>query len=238
MSAEKPQLIVALDVDTFEKAREVVDKLSPVVDIFKIGSQLFTSCGPAAARFILARSKKVFLDLKYHDIPNTVASAVSAATGLGETVGAGKQGIFMLTVHTQGGKAMMEAAVCAAKEKAQGLQIQKPLIVGITALTSDEKTNSTQDVVLQRALLAKESGLDGVVASVHEAKAIRQKLGGDFVIVTPGIRPSGADTGDQKRIATPKEAALNGSNYLVVGRPIIESADPLETAKKILEEIS
>lgn len=236
MLTQKPQLIVALDVDTLEETRKLVDTLSPAVDIFKVGSQLFTACGPAAVRFILARGKRVFLDLKYHDIPNTVANAVSAAVGLSAPMNI--SGIFMLTVHTAGGREMLEAAVRASLEKSKELKVSRTLIVGVTVLTSEAKDDNIQRLVLERALLAKEAGLDGVVASAQEAKIIREKLGEDFIIVTPGIRPSGSDADDQKRVTTPQEAILNGSNFLVVGRPIIESSDPLLTAKKILEEIN
>ncbi len=236
----KPQLIVALDVGTLEEARKLIDVLAPTVDIFKVGAQLFTACGPAAVRFILARQKKVFLDLKYHDIPNTVGNAVGAAVGLSEAVlGSQKNdfGIFMYTVHIEGGKAMLQAAVKASAERAKEIGVAKPLVVGITVLTSEEKKNDTQALVLERALLAKECGLDGVVASSEEAAALRRKLGENFVIVTPGIRPSGIEAGDQKRTATPKAAILNGSNFLVVGRPIVEAPNPLEVAQKILEEM-
>lgn len=241
MAKRKTELIVALDVDTLEQTQKLVDLLSPI-GFFKVGSQLFTSCGPAAVRFILARGKKVFLDLKYHDIPNTVASAVRSAVGLSEAVGnkmsKNAQGISMLTVHIQGGREMMEAATKAAGEKAKELGLIKPFIVGISVLTSEQKKEGTQALVLERARLAKSAGLDGVVASLEEAAQIRKELGEDFIIVTPGIRPSGSAVGDQKRVGTPKEAVLAGSNFLIVGRPIIESLNPLETAKKILEEIA
>lgn len=228
MSKFHPQLIVALDVDTLKEAKAMVDTLSQVVDIFKVGSQLFTAEGPKAVEFVLKKNKKVFLDLKYHDIPNTVFNAVNAAWDLG---------IFMLTVHVQGGKSMLEAAVKAAQEKSRKIGVQKPLIVGITALTSQDNEDNIAKIVLDRARLARESGLDGVVASSHEALLIRRELGEKFIIVTPGIRPSGSAKGDQKRISTPQEAVLNGSNYLVVGRPIIEADHSLVVAKKILKEI-
>ena len=218
-------LIVALDVDTLEQAKVLIDELSDSVDIFKIGPHLFTAYGPLITQCVQAKGKKVFLDLKFHDIPNTVANAVKSAVSLK---------VFMLTVHTQGGKEMLEAAVNAAKEKAAALGVPKPLIVGVTVLTSQP---AEAKVVLERAFLAKDSGLDGVVASVQEAEMIRKSLGKDFVIVTPGIRPSGADAGDQKRTATPAAAIKSGSNYLVVGRPIIADKSPRQAALKILEEI-
>jgi orotidine-5'-phosphate decarboxylase len=225
---KKPQLIIALDVDTPEEAGRLVDALSGVIDIFKIGSQLFTACGPEALRMVSAKGKKVFLDLKYHDIPNTVAGAVRAAAG---------QGIFMYTVHTLGGEEMLKAAVQAASESAAKLRIPKALGVGITVLTSEEKRDNIQNLVLERALLAKKSGLDGVVASAQEAELIRRELGRDFIIVTPGIRPSRAHAGDQKRTATPSEAVSKGSHFLVVGRPVIGAADPAQAAEAILAEI-
>lgn len=249
MKCDKAKLIVALDINSFEKARELVDSLSPAVDIFKVGSQLFTACGPAAARLILARGKQVFLDLKFHDIPHTVARAVESAIGLGTAVKIAQDrikdkdsnfqdNIFMYTLHTQGGKAMLAAAVEAGKKKSKALGVPAPLAVGVTVLTSEEKKDNIEQLVLERAFLAKEAGCDGVVASVEEASLIRQKFGKDFIIVTPGIRPKGTDVNDQKRIATPAEAVARGSNFLVVGRPILEAENPLEAAKKILEEMN
>lgn len=246
MTEKKGQLIVALDVDTLEEVRTLVDSLSSVVDIFKVGSQIFTSCGPAAVRFIQAREKKVFLDLKYHDIPNTVANAVRSAVGLSTgvhqvadnaDVNKTPQSIFMYTLHVAGGKKMLQAAVEASMQQAAKLKVTKPFALGITVLTSEEKKDNIQHLVLERAHLAKESGLDGVVASSQEARQIRQELGEDFIIVTPGIRPKEADTHDQQRCATPAEAKASGSDYLVIGRPIVKAKDPLAAAKSILKEI-
>ena len=227
------------------EVRTLVDTLSSAVDIFKIGSQLFTACGPAAVRFIQARKKKVFLDLKYHDIPNTVANAVRVAVNLSAAVRMTEKiqiegenlSIFIYTVHIQGGKAMLRASVKAGMKQAEALKVRKPLVVGVTVLTSEEKKANIRHLVLERAFLAKEVGLDGVVASSHEASFIRKELGHDFLIVTPGIRPTGVDVNDQKRIATPRDAILNGSNYLVVGRPIIKAEDPLKATQKMLEEM-
>ncbi len=244
---KSPQLIVALDVNTLAEVRQLVEQLDSVVDIYKVGSQLFTSCGPAAVRFVEARGKKVFLDLKFHDIPNTVASAVTSAVGLNVAIersmnfkDPGKalnQSVFMMTVHTCGGAEMMKAAVLAAQKSADQIGVGRPLIVGVTVLTSDSKQDHLADLVLERAKLAKSAGLDGVVASCHEAKMLRDAFGPDFVIVTPGIRPAGEDAGDQKRVATPREAKKNGSSFLVVGRPIVAASNPLEAAKNILEQI-
>ena len=221
-------LIVALDVDTLDEAVALVKKLGDSIEIYKIGSQLFTAYGPQAVKEVASLGKKVFLDLKFHDIPNTVANAVTSATGLG---------VFMMTVHTIGGLNMMEAAVEAAEKKAKDMNIQRPLIVGVTVLTSASKEESTETKVLERAGHAKRAGLDGVVASAHEIIALRRDLGKDFVIVTPGIRPAGDDKGDQKRTATPAEAIADGSNFLVVGRPIVKAPVPRDAAAAILKEI-
>ena len=245
---KKSQLIVALDVETLAEVKTLIKKLGKAVDIYKVGSQLFTACGPVAVRFIEAHGKKVFLDLKYHDIPNTVASAVKAAVNLSvalerslESVQREKiteLGIFMMTVHTSGGLEMMQAAVEAARMTAREIKVAKPLVVGVTVLTSVEKNDSMRSLVLERAEFARKAGLDGVVASCDEAKVIREKFGKDFVIVTPGIRPSGVDANDQQRIATPAMAVKSGSDYLVVGRPIVQAADPLKAAQQILGEIN
>jgi orotidine-5'-phosphate decarboxylase len=235
----KPKLIIALDLETFEEARKLIDEVGDAVEIFKVGSQMFTSHGPFITRYLQSKGKKVFLDLKFHDIPNTVASAVKSAVGLSVSPSndPAYAPLFMLTVHTSGGKEMLEAAVKAAVEKAKDLNVQRPLIVGVTVLTSTTKDAGTQDLVLQRARLAKESGLDGVVASVEEAALIRRELGKSFLIVTPGIRPADASLNDQKRVATPKAAIEQGSNFLVVGRPIIQAASPRAAALQILEDI-
>ncbi len=215
-------LIVALDVETFDEAKALVQKLGDSVEVYKIGSQLFTAYGPQAVREIGA-GKKIFLDLKFHDIPNTVAKAVESAASLN---------VHMLTIHTIGGREMMEAAAQAA-QKAKN----RPLIVGVTVLTSDTATVNTSQTVLERAKLAIESGLDGVVASPQEAAMLRRELGDKFIIVTPGIRPASASLDDQKRVATPADAIASGSTYLVVGRPIVKASSPKEAAQGILKEI-
>ena len=223
MKKASDKLIVALDVDTLEEAKKLVKTLGSCVTIYKVGSHLFTACGPKAVEFLISEGKKVFLDLKFHDIPNTVANAVKSAAGLN---------IFMLTIHTQGGEEMMKAAA----EAAQKAGTKRPLILGITVLTSESKGNIPQ-LVLERAQFAKKCGLDGVVASSQEARMISEKLGKDFMIVTPGIRLQGAAAGDQKRVSTPFEAVSNGSHFLVVGRPIIEAANPAAATDQILKEI-
>ncbi|MBU0548725.1 MAG: orotidine-5'-phosphate decarboxylase [Candidatus Omnitrophica bacterium] len=223
------QLIVALDVDNLKEAKRLVDLLYPAVKIFKVGSQLFTACGAEAVKMINKKNAKVFLDLKYHDIPNTVKNAVSSAVELG---------VFMLDVHTQGAEEMLKAAVRSATDKAQELNIKKPLIIGITVLTSVNNSQITEDNVLEAAILAKNSGLDGVVCSVYEAPRVRKELGQDFLIVTPGIRPQGHASDDQARIATAKDAVEAGADFIVVGRPIVKAKDPLSVAKEISEAIT
>ncbi|MBL7197295.1 MAG: orotidine-5'-phosphate decarboxylase [Candidatus Omnitrophica bacterium] len=214
----KDKLIVALDVDDYKKAKQLVKLLYPVVKIFKVGSQLFTACGPEIVKMIQKKGAKVFLDLKFHDIPNTVKRAVEAAARLK---------VNMLTVHLAGGREMLEAAVSISK---------RPKIVGVTVLTSKSKVN-LRDRVLDLAKLAKDVGLDGVVCSAHEATAVRQKFGRNFLIVTPGIRPKGSSFGDQKRVVTPKQAIKNGADFIVVGRPIIKARNPKKAALEILKEI-
>jgi len=235
----KPCLILALDVDNFEQARKLIDDVADSVEIFKVGSQMFTAYGPFITRYLQSKGKKVFLDLKFHDIPNTVASAVKSAVGLSVPPNRDPDfaPIFMLTVHTSGGKEMLEAAVKTAETQAKTLGVARPLIVGVTVLTSTAKEAGTQELVLQRARLAKEAGLDGVVASVEETAAIRKELGKSFLIVTPGIRPADASLNDQKRVATPAVAILQGSNFLVVGRPIVQAASPRTAALQILKEM-
>ena len=235
----KAQLILALDLETFEEARQLIDDLADSVEIFKIGSQMFTAYGPFITRYLQSKGKKVFLDLKFHDIPNTVASAVKSAVSLSVSPNndPGFAPLFMLTVHTVGGKEMLEAAVQAADIQAKVLGVKRPLIVGVTVLTSTAKDANLETVVLERARLAKAAGLDGVVASVEEAAMIRRELGPEFLIITPGIRPADASLNDQKRVATPQTAIKQGSNFLVVGRPIIQATSPREAALKILVDI-
>ncbi len=240
MINSKNKLIVALDVETFDQARKLIDELESTVDIFKVGLQQFTAYGPFVCRYLQAKGKKVFLDLKFHDIPNTVASAVKSAVNLSVPPEAmtGFEPLFMLTVHTVGGGEMLQAAVKAAHEQAAKLGTKPPLIVGVTVLTSQAKADNMEELVLERAQLAKDSGLDGVVASVEEAAAIRKQFGKDFIIVTPGIRPADASVNDQKRVATPKVAIQSGSSFLVVGRPIVQDQNPHLAATRILEEIN
>jgi orotidine-5'-phosphate decarboxylase len=230
------RLIVALDVDSAEKAEALVDELKGVVKIFKIGSELFTSCGPTIVEMVNKRECGVFLDLKFHDIPNTVTKAVTAATRLKP---------FMLNVHALGGHEMMKKAAEAAHAEAKRLGIAKPKVIGVTVLTSSDGmalkkigiNDNMNSQVLRLASLARDSGLDGVVASPSEANLIRKSLGAGFVIVTPGIRPAWVSSDDQRRVATPKEALEAGADYIVVGRPVIAADRPKDAAKKISEEL-
>jgi orotidine-5'-phosphate decarboxylase len=239
MQELKEKLIVALDVDTLEKARHLVDLLYPSVKLFKVGSQLFTACGPEIVRIIAKKGAKVFLDLKFHDIPNTVFQSVSVGTGLRDAIlttdirDEVHPAVFMMTVHTKGGIEMLKAAVKGAADKAKELKITRPFIVGVTRLTSERSEENTQGAVLEAARLAKEAGLDGVVCSALEAPMIRKEFGDDFLIVTPGIRPQGYKSDDQSRVVTAKEAIDAGADYIVVGRPIIQAPDPLKAVKEI-----
>jgi len=237
MQGISDKLIVALDVDTLEKAMRFVDILYPAVKFFKVGIKLFTAYGPEAVMMIAEKGGRVFLDLKVHDIPQTAYGASSAstirinpATGI---EGPFEAAVFMMTVHIQGGKKMLEEAVRGAADKARELKIERPRIVGVTVLTSEDQRVDTVDIVLERAKLAKEAGLDGVVCSAHEAAAVRKACGDNFIIVTPGIRPKGAKADDQKRTATAEEAIAAGADYIVVGRPILEAESPLQAVEKL-----
>jgi orotidine-5'-phosphate decarboxylase len=214
----KSKLIVALDVDSYERATNLVKELGELVDIFKVGSQLFTRVGPRIVEFINARDKKCFLDLKFHDIPNTVARAVESASALH---------VFMLTVHAVGGTDMLKAAAGVPNH---------PLLLGVTVLTS--VGSDVEGEVLRLARLAKGCGLDGVIGSPQEIRPLRAALGSDFLVVTPGIRPTWAEAGDQKRVMTPSEAIAAGANYVVVGRPIVAAERPIEAAQRVATEMA
>jgi len=233
-----PRLIVALDVDSYKKAAYLVKTLSEYVKVFKVGSVLFTKYGPKIIKYIHKRGAKVFLDLKYNDIPNTVANAAKEATRLG---------VYMLNVHALSGKEAMKKAAEAVSQEAKKMRIFKPIVIAVTVLTSlhDEDLSylglkgNVKEAVLRLARTAKEAGFDGVVASGEETQYIKQKIGSDFVVVTPGIRPEWArEKGDQKRVMTPKEAIKNGSDFIVVGRPVIENRRPLKAVKNIIKEIN
>jgi orotidine-5'-phosphate decarboxylase len=227
----KERLIVALDVPSAIQARQIVQALGESVTTYKIGKQLFTAEGPQLVRELVASGRKVFLDLKFHDIPNTVASAVRSAAELGVT---------MLNVHASGGSEMMKAAVDAAAQSET-----KPLVLAVTVLTSLSDADLQEigisggalSQVLRLAALARGAGCGGVVASAREAKELHRKMGAGFAIVTPGVRPAGATAGDQSRILTPAEAIAAGADYLVVGRPILEAKDRAQAAREIVAEI-
>jgi orotidine-5'-phosphate decarboxylase len=233
------QLLVALDVESGARALELADKLTGIVGGFKVGSRLFTLEGPTLVSELVARRVRVFLDLKFHDIPNQVAQAVAAAV---------HTGAWMVDVHASGGLAMMQAAVKAGREAALQVGRPMPLVVGVTVLTSMNQDMLAQtgverpllEQVVALAELAKSAGLQGVVASPHEIRAIRQACGADFAIVTPGIRgaSAGGDMNDQMRTMGPAEAVRAGANYLVVGRPIIAAPDPRAAAQKIVEDLN
>jgi orotidine-5'-phosphate decarboxylase len=231
------KIIVALDVSTEKEALALTEKLKEHVGAFKVGLQLYNNTGPAIVRRIAEVGGKVFLDLKFHDIPNTAARAAEAVVGLGA---------FMFNVHASGGKKMMADTALAARVRAKQLGIAMPLLIGVTVLTSmseEELHNEVgvyrplQEHVVGLAVLCQEAGLDGVVASAREIPWIREACGDDFLIVTPGIRPSWAAGNDQSRIVTPKDAVTRGADYLVIGRPLTAAADPQEAAKRLLAEL-
>lgn len=233
----RERLVLALDVDDLKKANELVDKLSDYVGVFKIGSQLFTAEGAKVVNMVNERGGKVFLDLKFHDIPNTVARAAEVAT---------KLGVYIFNVHTLGGYEMMKTTAEVTAKTSQELGVKKPLILGVTLLTSINQEILEKEIGIKKRLkeqvvhlakLAKAAGLDGVVASSWEIKEIRKACGEDFVILTPGIRPAGKSFDDQKRVMTPREAIKLGADFLVIGRPIRNAVNPVEAAKEILREM-
>ncbi len=232
----RDRIIVPLDAPDLESARRLLERLDGCASVLKVGKELFTAAGPAAVELARRHGARVFLDLKYHDIPNTVAGAVKAAARLG---------VWMMNVHVSGGRAMMEAARGAL----DSLNLNPtPLLIGVTALTSlDERqwrevygdgAAALDKQAARMARLAVEAGLDGVVASPLELKAVRRAGGSDMVIVTPGVRPIGSDAHDQRRVATPSEAVADGADYLVIGRPIAQSDDPPAAMERILTEIA
>ena len=234
----REKLIVALDVDTKERALDLVDTLCDVAGMFKIGSQLFTAAGPDVVRDVIAKGAHVFLDLKFHDIPATVAAAGVEATRLG---------VSIFNVHAAGGREMMTRTADAVTECARRENLPRPKIIAVTVLTSTDAVELVQTGISsppqhQAALLARlaaESGMDGVVASPQDIAIVRQVVTGrSFLIVTPGVRPHGTNEDDQKRITTPAVAIRSGADYLVVGRTILAAPDPVEAARGILLEMS
>jgi orotidine-5'-phosphate decarboxylase len=230
------RLCVGIDVPDLAAARPLIDALAGVAGWLKVGSQLFTAEGPEAVR-AAAAAARVFLDLKFHDIPNTVASAVSSATALG---------VGMMTVHTGGGSAMLRAAREAAGEAAARLGVEKPLLIGVTVLTSlsaaelkevGVDVDRAEDQVARLVDLARSAGLDGVVASPREAALVRRRAGDALRLVTPGVRPAGAAADDQARTATAEEAIREGSDVVVVARPVVRAPDPAAAARGLIQEI-
>ena len=228
----RERLIVALDVSTAAAAQKIVAAVGDSALTYKVGMQLFTAEGPQLVRDLVASGRRVFLDLKYHDIPTTVAAAVHEAARLG---------VSILTVHAAGGGKMLHAAVGAARAVNPAL-----LVLGVTVLTSLDQDDlekvgfqgTVREEVLRLAALALDNGCKGIVTSAHETAAVRAELGHNFAIVTPGVRPAGASHADQARVATPAEAIAAGATHIVVGRPITEAADPAAEARAILGQIS
>lgn len=229
-------IIVALDVPTMDAALKLAEQLAPAVGAFKIGKELFTACGPEIVRRVRATGASVFLDLKFHDIPNTVAKAVESAVRLD---------VQMLTIHASGGSAMMAAAEKAAQETASRSGRNAPLVLGVTVLTSMDAhdlaetgvTATPAQQVERLASLAAKAGLRGLVCSPLEIARLREILPASVQLVTPGIRPADAEKGDQKRTLTPKEAMQAGASWLVIGRPICAAENPRAAAEKILESL-
>ncbi len=230
-------IVVALDVDSSDQALSLVERLRGTVGVFKVGKQLFTGAGPEIVRSIITMGERVFLDLKFHDIPNTVAKA---------GVQAARLGVSIFTVHAMGGSKMMQEVAKAVTETAERAKIARPAILGVTVLTSHTQESLSEigierrieDEVVHLARLCQEAGIDGVVASPQEIVPIRNSIKNPgFVILTPGVRPRGAALDDQSRVMTPSEAFRAGANFLVVGRPITAADDPVMAAHKILEEL-
>ena len=227
----RQRLIVALDVSTAAAAQKIVAAVGDSALTYKVGMQLYTAEGPQVVRDLVASGRKVFLDLKYHDIPNTVGAAVAEAA---------KLGVSMLTVHASGSGKMLRAAVEAAKSRPE------LMVLAVTVLTSMDQNDldkigirgTVEDSVVRLATIALANGCQGIVSSAREASTLRAELGHKFAVVTPGVRPAGGDVGDQVRVVTPAEAIASGASHIVVGRPITEAADPAAEARAILSQIS
>ncbi len=231
----KEKIIIALDVKNQVEARKILESL-PEARIFKVGLEIFSAEGPAMIELVRSYGRQVFLDLKLHDIPNTVAGAVRAAVG---------HGVSMLTLHTSGGREMMSRAMEAALEESEKSSLDLPLLLGVTVLTSLKDkdleelgfSSGSQAQVLRLAWLAWQAGLKGVVCSPQEIELLRTELGPELKIITPGIRPVWAEAHDQKRIMTPAEALIKGADYLVIGRPITQAVNPAEAFARVVEEL-
>lgn len=229
--SEEPRIIVALDFPDAAPALELVERLDPERCSLKVGKEMFTRFGPGFVAGLSGRGFRVFLDLKYHDIPNTVAAACEAAVDLG---------VWMVNLHASGGRSMM----AAASERLARFS-EAPLLIAVTVLTSLDAGDladigcpgDPRERVLRLASLARDAGLDGVVCSPQEASSVRERLGRDFLLVTPGVRPAGAETKDQKRVMTPRDAITAGADFLVIGRPITASPDPLQALVRIEQEM-
>lgn len=226
-----PKILVALDYDNQQQALQLVDQLKPELCGLKVGKEMFTLFGPEFVKTLVSKGFKVFLDLKFHDIPNTVAKACKAAAELG---------VWMVNVHASGGSKMMHAA----REALEGYE-NRPLLIAVTLLTSMDEVAYSEigfkrdlpEQVEHLAGIAKSAGLDGVVCSAWEARRLKEQLGTEFKLVTPGIRPPGSEIGDQSRIMTPEQAVAAGSDFLVIGRPITKASDPLKALYDISESI-
>lgn len=236
--ASRDRLVLALDLDSDQEALRIAAELRDAVGLFKVGHQLFTAYGPDIVRKIIAPGGRVFLDLKYHDIPNTVAKAAAEAV---------KLGVSIFNVHALGGLDMMKAAAESARETAEKGGIQRPLVLGVTVLTSMDAKSLRRELKISRSLprevahlarLSQRAGLDGVVASPQEITTLRRAVRGRFVILTPGVRPAWAAQDDQKRTMTPAEAVAAGADYIVVGRPVLKAGDRMAAVESILDEIS
>lgn len=229
-------VICAIDTTDIDEARELVENVRPYVGAVKLGLEFFTANGSHGVEQLATGNLPVFLDLKFHDIPNTVAGAIRATAGINT---------FMMTVHTSGGHIMLKSAIDASMRVAERTGKERPLIIGVTMLTSLDQDDldiigfkdKVHDQVLRLADLAQSSGLDGVVCSPYEISLLRQQCGEDFRLIVPGIRPEGSDAGDQKRIMTPREALERGADYLVIGRPITRAENPAEMARNIQETL-
>ncbi len=236
-TSPKDKLIVALDVDSAQRARELVNSLRDMVGMFKVGSQLFTAVGPDIVREIVKAGSRVFLDLKFHDIPNTVLSAGIEATRLG---------VSIFNVHALGGGEMMQRTADAVSQVAVKDGIERPLVIAVTILTSADTQQLAEigigsnpvEQVVRLSLLAESAGMDGVVASPHEIASVRSTVKRrDFKVITPGVRPAESALHDQKRVMTPSQAISAGADYIVVGRPITSAANPVDAARRIVAEI-
>lgn len=236
LGSMRERLVVALDVDDLDVVKSLVRLLAPEVGMFKVGKQLFTHAGPQAVRLIQDMGGEIFLDLKFHDIPTTVAKAAIEATRLG---------VKMFNVHASGSLAMMRTAVKEVRRVCRQERRRKPIMLAVTVLTSLNQDDlkrvgvdgKVADQVVRLALLTQEAGMDGVVASPHEVADIREACGRRFIIVTPGIRPAKGKRDDQQRVMTPEEAIRAGVDYIVVGRPILEAKDPVAAAREIVSEM-